>query len=71
MDEAIQILRKEANMFSIILLIPLALWVLGLLIGYTMGGMIHILPVLAFVIGLTRVIQGLRITKEIAAIWAR
>lgn len=56
-------------MFSAILVIPLILWVLGLLTGYTMGGVIHILPVIAFVIGLIRVIQGLRMTKDIAAIW--
>ena len=57
-------------MFSTLLVISLTLWVLGLLIGYTMSGVIHILPVIAFVIGLARVIQGLRMTKDIAAIWA-
>ena len=51
--------------------ILLMLWLLGLVTGYTMGGVIHILPVIANVIVLIRVIQGLRITKDIAAIWAR
>jgi hypothetical protein len=45
------------------------LWMLGLLNGYTMGGGIYILPVIAIVIGLIRVIQGRRITKDIVAIW--
>lgn len=35
-----------------------------------MGGVIHILPVIAFLIGVPRVIQGLRMTKDIAGIWA-
>jgi len=47
------------------------LWLLGLLTGYTMGGLIHILPVIANVIVLIQVVQGLRIMKDIAAIWTR
>jgi hypothetical protein len=58
-------------MYWTISVILLMLWVLGLVTGYTMGGVIHILPVIANVIVLIRVIQGLRITKDIAAIWAR
>jgi multisubunit Na+/H+ antiporter MnhF subunit len=45
------------------------LWLLGLVTGYTMGGVIHILLVIAIVIALIRVIQGRRLTKDIAAIW--
>ena len=54
-----------------ICVILLILWLLGLVSGYTMGGVIHILPVIANVIVLIQVVQGLRITRDIAAIWAR
>ena len=36
----------------------LILWLLGFLGGYTMGGVIHILLVVAIVVVLIRVIQG-------------
>ena len=71
MDEAIHVVRKESDMYWTISVILLMLWLLGLLTGYTMGGAIHILPVIANVIVLIQVIQGLRIMKDIAAIWAR
>jgi hypothetical protein len=38
--------------------ILLILWLLGLMIGYTMGGFIHILLVIAIVVVLARVIRG-------------
>lgn len=41
-----------------IALILIILWVLGLVSSYTMGGLIHILLVLAIVVILIRVIQG-------------
>jgi len=71
MDEAIHVVRKESDMYWTISVILLVLWLLGLLTGYTMGGAIHILPVIANVIVLIQVVQGVRITKDIAAIWAR
>jgi len=71
MDEAILIVRKESDMYWTISVILLMLWLLGLVTGYTMGGAIHILPVVANVIVLLQVIQGLRIMKDIAAIWTR
>ena len=37
------------------------LWALGLLTSYTMGGLIHILLVIAVVVVLLRVIQGRRV----------
>ena len=40
----------------------LVLWLLGLTTGYTMGGVIHILLVVAIVVVLVRVIQGRRLT---------
>jgi len=38
----------------------LLLWVLGLVTSYTLGGLIHILLVVAIVVVLLRVIQGRR-----------
>ena len=43
-----------------IFVILLILWVLGLMTGYTMGGVIHILLVIAIVVVLIQVIQGRR-----------
>ncbi len=48
-------------MLYTIALILLALWVLGLVSSYTMGGLIHILLVIAVVVVLIRVIQGRRV----------
>jgi Family of unknown function (DUF5670) len=44
-----------------IALILIILWVLGLVSSYTMGGLVHILLVLAIVVILIRVIQGRRV----------
>jgi len=44
-----------------IALVLLVLWVLGLVSSYTMGGLIHILLVVAIVVILIRVIQGRKI----------
>ena len=41
-----------------VFVILLVLWGLGLMTGYTMGGVIHILLVIAIVVVLVRVIQG-------------
>jgi hypothetical protein len=41
-----------------IFVILLILWALGLITGYTMGGFIHILLVIAIVVVLVRVIRG-------------
>ena len=38
--------------------ILLILWLLGLMTGHTMGGVIHILLVIAIVVVLIRIIQG-------------
>jgi hypothetical protein len=43
-----------------IFVILLILWGLGLITGYTMGGVIHILLVIAIVVVLVQVIQGRR-----------
>jgi hypothetical protein len=41
-----------------VFVILLVLWLLGLVSGYTMGGVIHILLVIAIVVVLVRVIRG-------------
>lgn len=48
-------------MLETIIIILLILWVLGLVSSYTMGGLIHILLVIALVVIVIRVIQGRRI----------
>jgi hypothetical protein len=45
-----------------IAIILLALWLLGLVSSYTMGGFIHVLLVVAVVMVLVRLIQGRRVT---------
>lgn len=44
-----------------IVVILLVLWVLGLVSSYTMGGLIHVLLVVAIVVVLLRVIQGRKV----------
>lgn len=48
-------------MLETIVVVLLVLWLLGLVTAYTMGGLIHILLVIAIVMILLRVIQGRRI----------
>jgi hypothetical protein len=48
-------------MLQTIVIILLVLWLLGLVSSYTMGGLIHILLVVAIVVILIRVIQGRRV----------
>ena len=43
-----------------IAVVLLALWVLGLVTSFTMGGLIHILLLLALISVLVRIIQGRR-----------
>ena len=49
---------KEARMLWTIFLILMILWLLGLVSGYTIGGYIHILLIIAIVVVLIRIIQG-------------
>jgi hypothetical protein len=48
-------------MLETIVILLLILWVLGLVTSYTMGGLIHVLLVIAIVVILIRVIQGRRL----------
>lgn len=52
---------KGSFMITTIVMILLVLWLLGMLTSYTMGGVIHILLVVAIVVVLIRVIQGRRV----------
>lgn len=54
------VLGKESIMLWTICVVLVILWLLGLVSGYTMGGIIHILLVIAIVVVLIRVIQGRR-----------
>jgi hypothetical protein len=44
-----------------IVVILLVLWALGLVTSYTMGGLIHVLLVVAVIVVLVRVIQGRKV----------
>jgi Family of unknown function (DUF5670) len=48
-------------MLETLVVILLVLWLVGLVSSYTMGGMIHILLVIAVVVVLVRIIQGRRL----------
>ena len=48
-------------MLETIAVILIVLWFLGFVSSYTMGGLIHILLVVAVVVILVRVIQGRRL----------
>jgi len=41
-----------------ICVVLIVLWLLGMVTSYTMGGLIHILIVIAIIVVLVRVIQG-------------
>jgi hypothetical protein len=47
-------------MLMTIAIVLVVLWLLGMVSAYTMGGMIHILLVVAIIVVLVRVIQGRR-----------
>ncbi|MFZ0453990.1 MAG: lmo0937 family membrane protein [Ignavibacteriaceae bacterium] len=47
-------------MLYTIAVVLIVLWLLGLLTSYTMGGIIHILLVIALILVLVRVISGRR-----------
>jgi len=47
-------------MLGTIAIILIVLWLLGMVSAYTMGGLIHVLLVIAIIIMLVRVVQGRR-----------
>jgi hypothetical protein len=52
---------KENNMLWTICVILLVLWLLGMLTAYTMGGLIHLLLVVALIVMVFRILQGRRV----------
>ena len=44
-----------------ICMVLIVLWLLGMVTAYTMGGLIHILLVIAIIVVLVRVIQGRKV----------
>jgi len=53
--------RREDVMLWTICVILLVLWLLGMVTSYTMGGLIHILLVIAIIVVLVRLIQGRKV----------
>jgi Family of unknown function (DUF5670) len=49
---------KEIVMLSALIVVLLALWLLGLVMSYTLGGLIHVLAVIAIAVAVFRVVQG-------------
>ena len=45
-------------MLMTVVVVLIVLWLLGMVTAYTMGGLIHVLLVIAIVVVLVRVIQG-------------
>jgi hypothetical protein len=48
-------------MLMTLAIVLIVLWLLGMVSAYTMGGLIHVLLVIAVVVILVRVIQGRRV----------
>jgi hypothetical protein len=48
-------------MLMTVVVILIVLWLLGMVTSYTMGGLIHILLVVAIIVILVRVIQGRKV----------
>jgi hypothetical protein len=55
-----QATQREETMLWTIVLILLVLWLLGLVSGTTVGGLVHLLLVIAIIVVLIRVISGRR-----------
>ena len=53
--------RNTKNMLWTIFVILLVLWALGMVTAYTMGGLIHLLLLVAVVVLVIRLFQGRRI----------
>lgn len=54
-------LGHGGHMLETLIVVLVILWLLGMVSSYTLGGLIHILLVVAIVILLLRVIQGRRV----------
>jgi hypothetical protein len=51
-------ITKGVTVLSTLIVVLVVLWLLGMVTSYTMGGLIHILLVVAVVVVLLRIIQG-------------
>jgi hypothetical protein len=54
-------MKREVYMLWTICMVLIVLWLLGVVTSYTMGGLIHILLVIAIIVVLVRVIQGRKV----------
>ena len=54
------IFKQEGIMLWTICVILIVMWLLGMVTSYTMGGLIHILLVIAIIVVLVNVISGRR-----------
>ena len=48
-------------MLETLIVVLIILWLLGIVTSYTMGGLIHILLVVAIIVVLVRIIRGRRL----------
>jgi len=53
--------RDSGRLLWTVVIILVALWVLGLATSYTLGGVVHVLLVIAVIVVLLRVIRGRRL----------
>jgi hypothetical protein len=53
--------HQGGNMLWTLVVILVLLWAVGMVSSYTMGGLVHILLVIAIVVVLFRVIQGRKV----------
>jgi Family of unknown function (DUF5670) len=52
---------RSVHMLETLIVVLVILWLLGMVSSYTLGGLIHVLLVVAIVVLLLRVIQGRRV----------
>jgi low affinity Fe/Cu permease len=55
---SLHLARAEDRMILTVVFVCLLLWLLGLMTSYTLGGVLHILLVVAIVLFLVHIIQG-------------
>jgi hypothetical protein len=53
-------MRRDFMLWTICMIL-IVMWLLGMVTSYTMGGLIHILLVIAIIVVLVRVIQGRKV----------
>jgi hypothetical protein len=59
-DERCSTIERNGTMLWAIAVILLAMWLLGMITSYTLGGFVHVLLVVAVIVVLIRLIQGRR-----------